>query len=145
MSDFTPAAPHHRYLQAARRRHVGDPEALLDVAAGELTPRQLAEVVAVLVDRHGYRLPKARRDDLVDRLLDDDVDPARIADRLGISRRTVVRRAAAQPPLTDRMDKRCEVDKIEVRDPWPILTFSAAGGPDNVAAIRAALAMGRRG
>ena len=143
MSHSTPAAPHHRYLQAARRRHV-DPEALLDVAAGELTPRQLAEVVAVLVEPHGYRLPKARRDDLVDRLLDDDVDPARIADRLGISRRTVARRADARPPLTDRMDKRCEVDKIEVRDPWPILSFTAAGGPDNVAAIQRALATGSR-
>lgn len=35
---------HHRYLRAAKRAHVGDPEALLDVAAVELTSRRSVRV-----------------------------------------------------------------------------------------------------
>jgi len=135
---------HHRYLRAAKRAHVGDPEALLDVAAEELTSRQLASVVAVLVERHGYKLPKARRDALIDELLDTGMKPVTIAGLLGCHRRTVARRADRQVGAASRMNKRSECDKTPVRDPWPILTFSAAGGPDNVAAIRAVLATGRR-
>jgi hypothetical protein len=134
---------HHAFLRAAKRSNV-DPEALLDVAEDELSAKAIAEVVAVLVDRHGYRLPKCRRDVLIDRLLAAGVEPVRVADRLGVSRKTVARRLEAQPPPVDRMDKRSNVDKMDAHDPWPILTFSATGGPDNVAAIRKALATGRR-
>jgi hypothetical protein len=57
------ADTYRRYLRAA------DPEAILDVAEAELTPRQIAQLISVLHDRHDYRLAKCRRDPLIDTLL----------------------------------------------------------------------------
>jgi hypothetical protein len=136
------ADTYRRYLRAAKLKHA-DPEAILDVAEAELTPKQTAQLVSVLHDRHGYRLAKCRRDPLIDRLLEAELGPTRIADLLGCSPRTVARRQVAQVGSTDRLSMRCRPDKTEARDRFPILSFCAAGGGDDTRSILRVLRGGR--
>lgn len=117
---------YRRYLRAAKRKHA-DPAAILEVAEAEqLAPKQLAQIVGVLADRHGYKLPKGKRDPLLDSLLEAGMGAKSIADRLGCSPRTVARRQAAQVGVTDRTDKRGERDKTGSRDPRPTKRLTRA-------------------
>lgn len=109
------------YLQAAKRKHA-DAATIAATAADELTAKQLAQLVSVLADRHGYKLPKARRDPLIDDLLAEGVQPVRIAELLGCHWRTVARRADRQVGVTDRLNKRCRRDKTGSRAALPILS-----------------------
>jgi hypothetical protein len=132
-----------RYLRAAKRKHA-DPEAIIEAAKADLSIRQQAQLVSVSVERHGYRLPKARRDPLIDALLEDGLGPQRISDLLGCAPRTVARRQPAQVGSANGLDKRPERDKTASRDQPPILSFSAAGGGSDVRLIQRVLRGGGR-
>jgi hypothetical protein len=127
------------YLRAARRKH-GDPAVIFETAALRLEPRQLAQVVDALRERHpNWKLRKRDRDHLVEDLLLEGRSQTWIASKLGCAPRTVARRAEAlSVGPTDRLNKGCQPDisggRVSLaagslgglRTP---LSFSAAGTP----------------
>lgn len=148
MTATKPRADLPRYLRAARRK-AGDPEAILQTAAGELEPRQLARLISALRETHEtWKVSRPLRDPLIDALLDAGFGPSQIAGWLGCNRKTVQRRTEAraealEPTPTNRMNKRSECPKIDPRVSLPILSFDASSGahmtPERQAEILAAL------
>ena len=145
---------HHQYSKAAKLKDA-DPKAIYETASDELNPRQLGELAWVLHAEHGYRLPKAERDPLIDRLLEDGLAHKKIAELLGCSPRTISRRQASQVGSINGLNKRFEGDKGGANDGKcasgdsdgygpPILSFDARGGGDDTRLIQDVLSGKKR-